>query len=192
MLKKEKLKNKRQFEQLFRDNYTRLYYHALNFLNDSESAYDVVNDVFEYVWTHYEQFKFDKSITPLLYTLVRNYSINLIRHQRVEEKYQQKMQQETDVYEQNYEEYEATLQRLRNAIAQLPPQTQHIFKACFLEGKKYLEAANEANISVNTVKTHISKALRILREEFAGDNLVLFLFFINNTRGRGKSAISIA
>lgn len=176
------MKNKRQFEQIFRENYTRLYYHALNFLNDSESAYDVVNDVFEYVWTHYEQFKFDKSITPLLYTLVRNYSVNIVRHQRVQEKYQQKMLQEAELYEQNYEEYEATLQRLRNAIARLPPQTQHIFKACFLEGKKYLEVGHELGISVNTVKTHISKALQILRKEFAGENLVLFTFFIYKNR----------
>lgn len=176
------MKNKRQFEQIFRDNYTRLYYHALNFLNDSEAAYDVVNDVFEYVWTHYEQFKFDKSITPLLYTLVRNHSVNIVRRQRVEEKYQQKMQLETDFYEQDYEEYEAFLQRLRNAITQLPPQTQTIFTACFLEGKKYLEVGHELGISVNTVKTHISKALRILREGFAGEKLVLLTFFIYRNR----------
>lgn len=174
--RKEKLRNKRQFEQIFRDNYTRLYYHALNLLNDSENARDVVNDVFEYVWTNYEQFRFDTPITPLLYTLVRNYSVNIIRHRRVKEKFQQQALLEPDLYQRNNEEYEEILQRLRIAIAQLSPQTQTIFKACFLEGRKYLEIAAEAGISVNTVKTHVSKALRILRKEFTGKDLILCIW----------------
>ena len=41
------LDKKRYFEQLFRENYTRLYYYALSFLNDSELARDVVSNVFE-------------------------------------------------------------------------------------------------------------------------------------------------
>ena len=44
------LDKKRYFEQLFRENYTRLYYYALSFLNDSELARDVVSNVFEAVW----------------------------------------------------------------------------------------------------------------------------------------------
>lgn len=42
--------HKEVFEQLFRENYVRLYYHALSFLNDEETAKDTVNDVFEKVW----------------------------------------------------------------------------------------------------------------------------------------------
>lgn len=171
------MKNKRQFEQIFRENYTRLYYHALNFLNDSENARDVVNDVFEYVWTHYDQFEFTTSITPLLYTLVRNQAINLVRHHKVEAKYQQKALQEFHFSDDDYSEYEELIQRLQIAISGLPPQTQTVFKACFLESKKYAEVGAELNISVNTVKTHITKALRILRNEFPDDALVLLFLY---------------
>lgn len=167
------MKDKQHFEQLFRANYTRLYYHALNFLNDSEAAKDVVNDVFEYVWRHYDQYEFPVSVTPFLYTLVRNQAVSILRHRKVEEKYQQKSLLLDASYEPEYAEHDELIVRLRKAISDLPPQTQKVFKACFLEDKKYLEVAKELDISVNTVKTHVKRALHILRETFAGDKLVL-------------------
>lgn len=47
--------HKEVFEQLFRENYVRLYYHALSFLNDEKTAKDTVNDVFEKVWMNFEK-----------------------------------------------------------------------------------------------------------------------------------------
>lgn len=173
------LKDKRHFELLFKDNYTRLYYYALNFLNDSEAARDIVNDVFEYVWRHYEHYELSVSLSPFLYTLVRNQAVSFIRHRKVEEKYQQRFLSDEEVYEHEYAEHDELIFRLRKAIAELPAQTQNVFRACFLEDKKYQEAADELNISVNTVKTHIKKALRLLRESFGGDSFVLlFIHFL--------------
>lgn len=169
------MRDKQHFEWLFRENYTRLYYHALNFLNDSEAAKDVVNDVFEYVWKHFDQYDFAVSVTPFLYTLVRNQAVNIIRRRKVEEKYQQKSMLQEVTYEHEYAEHDELIQCLRKAISELPPQTQNVFRACFLEDKKYVEVACELNISVNTVKTHVKKALHILRETFTDNKLILFL-----------------
>jgi len=47
---------------------------------------------------------------------------------------------------------------------------------CFIENRRYKEIAEELGLSVNTVKTHISKSLKRLREDFSGD---LLLFFIS-------------
>ena len=47
-----------------------------------------------------------------------------------------------------------------------------------LSGKKYLEIAEELRISVNTVKSHISKAYREIREKIAvlkNSNLLLLI-----------------
>lgn len=59
------LDKKRYFEQLFRENYTRLYYYALSFLNDSELARDVVSNVFEAVWVGRDRLEF-----PVLWFLL--------------------------------------------------------------------------------------------------------------------------
>ncbi|GGJ67445.1 hypothetical protein DWX82_15810 [Odoribacter sp. AF21-41] len=70
------LDKKRYFEQLFRENYTRLYYYALSFLNDSELARDVVSNVFEAVWVGRDRLEFSSSLVPFVYRLVRNVGVS--------------------------------------------------------------------------------------------------------------------
>ena len=77
------------FEQLFRENYIRLCYHACSFLNDDEAAKDVVNDVFEKVWINFEKIERSQPVLPLLYTLVRNRCVSLLRHKKVKERFDQ-------------------------------------------------------------------------------------------------------
>jgi len=45
--------------------------------------------------------------------------------------------------------------------------THSILLACYVDGKKYKEVAEMMNISISTVKKHIVKALRIIREKRA-------------------------
>ena len=73
-------------------------------------------------------------------------------------------------------EYELMIERLRQSVENLPGQTKVVFRMCFLDGKKYQEAADELMISINTVKTHINKALRLLREEYSDYSLLLIIF----------------
>lgn len=70
------LDKKRYFEQLFRENYTRLYYYALSFLNDSELARDVVSNAFEAVWAGRDRLEFSSSLVPFVYRLVRNVGVS--------------------------------------------------------------------------------------------------------------------
>ena len=60
--------------------------------------------------------------------------------------------------DEGYMEYELMIERLRQSVENLPGQTKVVFRMCFLDGKKYQEAADELMISINTVKTHINKA----------------------------------
>ncbi len=46
------------FEQLYKENYTRLYYYAFRFVTDEEVCKDIVNDVFEKAWQHFEDLRF--------------------------------------------------------------------------------------------------------------------------------------
>src|SRR5680860_423954 len=53
--------------------------------------------------------------------------------------------------------------KLRSAMDKLPGQCKTVFELCALDGQKYRTAANSLGISVNTVKTNMKKAYRILR-----------------------------
>jgi len=163
----KRFRNKKEFEQLFKDNYSKLYYYALNIIHNPENARDIVSDAFRYLWEHYEDVNDSLSVVALLYTLVRNSCIDQIRHQDVQERYEQYVQNETLSWtEYEYQERDERLMQVISSIEKLPLQTKIVFKKCFLDGKKYKEVSEEMNISTNTVKTHIMKALRLLRGEF--------------------------
>ena len=65
------------------------------------------------------------------------------------------------------------------AVNKLPEQRRRIFKLVFYEGLKYREAAAVLNISVNTVKTQVGRALSDLRKSL-GDILLYFLLINMN------------
>ena len=55
---------------------------------------------------------------------------------------------------------------LLEKLQKLPHQELQVVRAVIMENKKYKEAAEELHISVNTLKTHLTRALRQLRKEY--------------------------
>lgn len=44
-----------------------------------------------------------------------------------------------------------------------------------VEEKKYQEVADELEVSINTIKKHMSRALKFLRDELQDESILLFL-----------------
>ena len=57
-----------------------------------------------------------------------------------------------------------------------------IIKLNVLEGKKYQEIAEELGITVNTIRTQVSRGYKKLRDILSGvvDSSVLFFIFLKN------------
>jgi RNA polymerase sigma-70 factor (ECF subfamily) len=58
------------------------------------------------------------------------------------------------------------LQILNRAVQKLPPQQQLVYNLSRNSGLKYDEIASELNLSKNTVKAHLKKALSSIRVVF--------------------------
>ena len=123
---------------LYRKHWRKLYVHACNLLNDEEDAKDVVNDVFCSVLENSGQFKEEKELLPLFYVMVRNRCIDYLRHQNVVHKNESKF----------LEEFYSDCT---------------VVEEFFLNEKKCGEISEKLRISDNTVRTHIARALKILR-----------------------------
>ena len=108
--------------------------------------------------------------------MTKNKSINYLRHEKVKKKYIDYTIDSSDMIEEDYREYEGLISKIRLAIEELPPHGRTVFKMCFIENRRYKEVAEELGISVNTVKTHISKSLKRLRNEFPCEMLLFFIF----------------
>ncbi|MCZ4695580.1 RNA polymerase sigma-70 factor [Ancylomarina euxinus] len=172
---KKLLINKAILEELFKENYKGLYYHAYSFTNDSDVSKDIVNDVFELIWKKRDNIDITYSIKSLLYSMTKNKAINYLRHEEVKKKYSDYKIDSSEMVEEDYRDHEALITKIKAAIEELPPQGRIIFKMCFIENRRYKEIAEELDLSVNTVKTHISKSLKRLRNDFSGEILLFFI-----------------
>ena len=122
-----------RFEQLYKENYARLYYYAFRFITDEEVCKDIVNDVFEKAWLHFEDLKPDTA-TAYLYVQTRNRCIDHLRHRQVEEQYADfyriVTEEDADIAP---DEMEERVQRIEKCIEQLKDPTKTILKECYFD-----------------------------------------------------------
>lgn len=154
------------FERLFREYYSRLYYYAFDLIQDEEASKDIVSDVFTEIWNGREQIQ-QGTITAYLYASVRNRCLNHLRKRCHEEEYirfcQEATQDEDDAY---YQAMEERISELTAEISKLPARTRYILEECYYHNRKYKEVAEVLEITPDGIKKHIIKAFAKLREHF--------------------------
>lgn len=92
--------------------------------------------------------------------------MNVLKHQAIVRKHSPLLVEFLgNLAKEDYSEQELEqLEQVRRAFDLLPNQCRVVFMMSCLEGKTYKEIADELHISVNTVKSHILKAYRDIRE----------------------------
>ncbi|RXG22300.1 RNA polymerase sigma factor (sigma-70 family) [Leeuwenhoekiella polynyae] len=65
-------------------------------------------------------------------------------------------------------------------LNQLPEGCKEIFELSVIEGLKYKEIASRLNISVNTVKSQRTRAIKLLKEKLKNHPFILFLLLIGS------------
>lgn len=155
------------FENFFRENYSRLYYHALNFIPDPEICKDIVSDAFRHLWEKRE-FIVSKTILSYMYTRVRNLCIDHIRHSEVEDGYVlDRMHLSSEMDDDSWTETEERIKTVIEIIETLPESTRFVMEQKYLHGKKYVEIAEEMKMTESGVRKHIMKGLDIIRKHFS-------------------------
>ncbi len=179
-----KLGDEQAFELFFRKYNIRLCSFANKFLDDPEEAQEVVQDMFVKIWTDREEIDPENSLKSYVYKIVQNLSINRLRRKKVESKYTEIYRL---VYIDNHEfsAHESLLAReleahIIHSIKKLPSECRKIFELSRSEGLKYREIAETLNISVKTVETQMSKALRSLRLELTDYISLILIILISN------------
>lgn len=132
--------------------------------NDPESE-DIVQQVFIKFW---EQKLFQNvkvSIKNFLHISVRNACINHLDKKKNLEKRQQKFPEENTVDQAidlllNHEEMKV----LEKSYSKLSGKSREVLELVYFSDYSYKKAAEELNISLNTVKWHLAHALRMLKD----------------------------
>lgn len=163
------------FEDCFRQFFKPLCYYAMGFVKDGEAAKDLVHDAFLSAWTHRHEIDFSLPMYPYFLNLTRNNAINYLEHCEVRARYAASEMKKGEAFEMPaLDNHEELIAKIIKRIDCLPGRCSEVMRLCFLEGKRYKEIADLLDISVNTVKTHISAGLKVLRDEFPPSLLLLF------------------
>lgn len=151
-------------KHLFELYYKRLCLFAMNYIDSYTVCEDIVQECFIKLWDTRSSRVFTGSIYSYLFASVRN---NSLQYLKVNNKHiYEEFENHTDmVYEADLseEELEEKKRKIYEEIEKLPPRCKAVFELVVLENKKYKDAAEELGISTNTVKTQLSKAIKILK-----------------------------
>lgn len=158
--------NRKAFDTLFRKYYEQLVRFAIGYMHEGAEAEEVVQDVMVKLWQQADGLKIEVSLIAYLYTSVRNKALNMLKHEKVKQKYiDQKMgeSQNAEVPESSAN-MDVFKHELRIALALLPNRCREIFELAKFEGLSYDEIASYLEVSAKTVENQMGIAMKKLRE----------------------------
>ncbi|TRW27477.1 RNA polymerase sigma-70 factor [Flavobacterium zepuense] len=169
--------NEKAFRKLFDNYYQDIYGYSLSLLKSKDFAEENVQDVFLKVWLNRENLDASKSFKSYLTTIARNQAFNTLNVAANDVLLKEEIfKSSATSHEQgDYHIREDDCKKLKKlAIKELPPKRKKIFKMS-RKGKTYEEISAELGISVNTVKSQMSKALESMRLFFQAHDEILLL-----------------
>jgi RNA polymerase sigma-70 factor (ECF subfamily) len=165
----QRLRNgdERAFKTLFDVYYTPLCLYSLQITGSLQQSEDVVQDLFVAFWEKKIYNRINTSLEAYLFYSVRNSSLALARENALFAEFEEiEEEAETlldDLYDE--EELQQRFQRLHEALKKLSPQEYRVLTDIIIDGKAYKQVAADLNISLNTVKTHLARAMKLLRAD---------------------------
>lgn len=157
-------------EDAFDTIFKRYYEGLLNFAKvlipyPTDEAEDIVADMFCTLWNNRKQIHITNTLGAYLYTAVKN---RVFDHYRKRKMIFHIPEDVADDYQQpdHLLMYKDVTLRIQHLISELPPQMRLVFQLHRYEGFSYEEIAALLNISVNSVKTHMFRALKSLKASY--------------------------
>ena len=152
------------FKQLCKRYYDPLYRFLWRKTRNHDSAQDLVQELFMNVWNRRARLDEKLSIKAYLYRAANNLAINHLRKKVLRQAH---FVDNLDHAPAGHSDEERELQEcLDEALQYLPEAQRTVFVLNRFEGLKYDEIAETLQISIKTVESRMSQALKHLRAKF--------------------------
>jgi len=168
--------NETAFESLFIQYRSKLYAVAFKWTKSAYAAEEIMQDVFISVWTSREQLLSVNDPQAYIYTIMYNKVKRYLKNENNRDRILKLSVWNKKTYSNETEEkvYANDSQKfINNAIAQLSPQKKLIYLLNRQQGKTYDEIAQILHLSRNTVKSHLIKAVKFIRDHVKENALLI-------------------
>lgn len=166
--------NQVAFRKVYHHFYKKLLQFAFILTKNKEVSEELVEDVFIKFWKNKEHAEEIRYLKVYLYTATKNTCLNYLSSRA-----NANLTKPFDAINIELPEtscpvqlliYQETFSKIHRAIDTLPPRCKMIFKLIREDGLKYKEVAEILNLSVNTVESQMTIAIRriafLVKEEF--------------------------
>lgn len=187
LIKSVKNGNQKSFELVFRTYFSRLCNFAFGYTKQLETAEDLVKDVFVTFWKNRKKLDIKTSLSGYLFRSVRNACINYLERDKnhnnlsIEElkllnlKISEPLSDDYPVGKILANELE---NQIYSEIEKLPDSCKKIFILSRFDGLSHKKIAEQLNISENTVKVQIYRAIKNIKAALSTNSILLFNFFL--------------
>lgn len=166
------------FNEIYERYWIKLYIAAGRRLKLRDDAKDLVQDVFVSFWLRRDSLVIDTSLSSYLHTAVKYKVINYIESNIVRGNYLKSLNKALLDYDNSTDDTVISndLEQFLDArLNNLSPKVREVFELSRKEDLSIQEVAERLNLSHQTVKNQISKALKILRTHISDFSTVFLL-----------------
>ncbi|MBV7529699.1 RNA polymerase sigma factor [Chitinophaga sp. sic0106] len=151
------------FDSLFTKYYEMLCLNAHWYIRNEEESQDLVQSFFLHVWDKKLYLNLEGDVKGYLFQAVKNRCLNHLRYQKAQREKQavfSQLQEDADIVHEKAPDYSC---QLNATLDEMTCQKRAAIQMVYLQGKRYQEAADEMGISLNSLKTHLRRGLKLLR-----------------------------
>ncbi|WP_316811205.1 RNA polymerase sigma-70 factor [Pedobacter heparinus] len=144
----------------------KMYTYACNLCKSTETAEEIVQEVFIRIWQKKEQINTEMNFAAYLKKVTLNHVLNHLKKVARDRRLQEELFIYIDAIRNTTEDNLLEKELLKThdqAIALLPPQKKLIYQMSRNEEMTHEQIAEKLNISKNTVKNHIVEATKFIR-----------------------------
>lgn len=158
------------FERMFLAYAVRLRSFADGYLNSVETAEEVVQDVFLWLWNNRESWSPAVSVRTYLYGSVRNAALGVLRRRKLQDNWNireisdRKAQGDLSISADEQLVHVELMERLKAAIASLTEKRRTVITLRWMQKMSYKEIAAVMESSPKAVEVQLYRALQDLKE----------------------------
>jgi len=144
---------------------------ARKIINDNQLAENIVSDCFIKLWVNRKKIIITKSFKSYLYRILRN---QITDHYRRRQDILETLEELPDIPDEEVFDDQKRYAKLYEALCNLPKQRKKVLELAVYDSMTYQQIADKLHISKNTVKTHMARAYRYLKEMLDPHDFYIF------------------
>lgn len=151
------------FQYFFDLHYESLLRFLISKNTARETAKDLIQKAFIYIWEHRNRIDPNKSLRAYLFQIVYTRMLNHHRDNKKFNSDEAVPNQKTERTPEDFARVNDLKRAIDQAIENMPEKRGTVFQLCFMDDLTYKEAAQALDVSVKTIENHMGLAFKDLR-----------------------------